>query len=208
MRSDFVLRTLVLMILLAVSLAAAGSADPLPVEKGKVQVEVKDGLILNLGTSQKPRYYMLARVRAPKGWKLIGMDANYDDNETYPIFESTEDRYEAMQCAVIAVKGEYDVLPEQTAELMAQYFEGEASSVFEARFANRPCQYYWFIAADSKFDGTDTGIQFINAYFPANMEETCIVLNAQMPCEADHALSQDEVLCVIEAFANAISFDS
>ena len=208
MRGGLVRRVLFLMILLAVSLAAAGSAGPLPVKNGKAQVEGEDGLILNLGTAQKPKYYRLARVSAPEGWKLTGTDANYDDNESYPIFESTEDRYEAMQCAVIAVKGEYDALPEQTAELMAQYFDGEASSIFEARFADRPCLYYWFIAADSKSSSAGTGIQFINAYFPANIEGTCIALNAQMPCDADCALSQDEVLRVIEAFAGAISLDS
>ena len=177
----------------------------------KLVVDVPEGenwLLVNKGTSRKPKYYKLGTFTMPQGYALddafgAGSDENIRQFHCKPA-EEGKLNYVHVQ-GVSKPAGE--VAGEARDNYMKFYPESETGDVQEMTLGSQPITYFLSKFKTDQEDGTVQYSQTMTLYLPSR-RDNCVLVNIMYDIDSmEDGLADEEVFALAEEFISRIALD-
>lgn len=167
----------------------------LKVENGVAQVQGENSLIVNVGSSNNPRYFKLGQTAPVEGYTLVSEPVGSDENVTHSVYTPVEDS-PIGEITVEAVTYKADLIASSIQAAYASAEGGVCSDLAEADLDGRKVQYFTFHSTqpskteDSAEEPTEaetfTPSQNLFAFVPAGERSITIKVRVAAETEADY----------------------
>ena len=179
--------------------------------KNVVQVpEGENWLIINKGTSSKPKYYKLGSIDLPDTYRTdeewsVGSDSNIKQYHLLPNDEASPIKYVHIQGVN---KPANEIAPEAHSSYGSFYAESEATDIAEVDFDGVTATWFAAKFGAQEQDGLTKYHQSLTLYLPA-VHEGCVLINIMAPLTGmDDVLQADMMLEIAREAAASITLDT